>query len=147
MNKWDKRWFDIAKVVANWSKDPSTKVGAVIVSPSQHIVTTGYNGMPSGVANTEERWTRPKKYLFVQHAERNAIYQAAKYGRSLEGCTLYTTVFPCSDCMGGIVQVKIKKVVTPQLPDLDRWKESWEVATEMANEAGIEIILIGETNE
>jgi dCMP deaminase len=140
-DKWHKRFFDLAKYIAKWSEDPSTQVGAVIVSSDKHIVSTGYNGLPTRVKNKEDRWVRPDKYMYVEHAERNAIYQAARYGKSVKGCILYTTMYPCADCMRAIIQSGIKEIYTEEFfaPRAKKWEKSWEAARDMAEEAGLTI--------
>jgi dCMP deaminase len=96
INKWDTRFLDLAALVASWSKDPSTKVGAVIVRPDRTVASLGYNGFPRGVADTESRYEdRETKYQLVVHAEANAIISA---GESVKGMTMYGTLFPCCDC-------------------------------------------------
>lgn len=110
---WDTYFFRLAELVATKSKDPSTKVGVVVVGPDHEIRSTGFNGFPRGVDETDpKRWERPTKYLFVEHAERNAIYNAARMGLSLKGCTMYMNFhpIPCIDCAKGVVQSGIKEV-------------------------------------
>ena len=93
MNKWVKRFFRLANEVATWSKDPSTKVGAVIVGENKQIISQGYNGFPRGVDDTEERYNnREIKYKMVVHAEMNAILNALYNGSSVKGATLYVIV-------------------------------------------------------
>lgn len=109
---WWKYYLKIAEVVALRSKDPSTKVGALVVKshnrgPTQ--LSFGYNGFPRGVHDTDERWQRPKKYEFVLHAERNAILNASF---NLVGATVYITHFPvCNECAKEIAQAGITRVV------------------------------------
>lgn len=107
---WDERFLDLALHVAQWSKDPSTKVGAVIVRPDKRIVSLGYNGFPRGVCDHEERYAeRAVKYKFVSHAERNALDNVSE---DVTGCTLYSTLQPCPECAKSIIQKGIKRVVT-----------------------------------
>jgi dCMP deaminase len=113
-DKWDRRFLALAEQVASWSKDPSTKIGAVLVDPDRRIVGTGYNGFPRGVEDTEERLNdRPLKYSLVVHAEVNAIISAGD--RALGG-TLYvvpTLMVPniCPECAKIAVQAGIAEVV------------------------------------
>jgi len=90
--EWDRHFFAIADVIASKSRDSSTKVGAVIIGPDKEVRSTGYNGLPRGVqynaARTEQR---PEKYYWFEHAERNAIFNAARIGTPLKGCTIYLT--------------------------------------------------------
>ena len=116
-NKWDRRFLDLADFIAEWSKDDSTKVGCVITTKDRRIISTGYNGIPRLLSDDKdkfpERWDRERdKYLFFEHAERNAIYNAAALGVKLaSGTTLYTSLAPCMDCVRGIIQSGIQRVV------------------------------------
>ena len=138
---WDSRFMELARHFAGWSKDDGTKVGAVVVGPHREVRATGYNGFPPGVRETSERCKRPRKYLFTEHAERNAIYFAALNGVSLEYCTLYVTMAPCADCARGIIRAGIRRVVCPR-PDRDDWAESHAAAMEMMSEAGVEVVTV-----
>ena len=94
-DKWHHRFMELAFLVASWSKDPSTKTGAVVVGPDKEIRATGYNGLVRGVADDiPERMERPTKYDFFEHAERNAIYNACLTGTQLKGCTIFCTLTP-----------------------------------------------------
>ena len=105
--KWHERFMDVAELVRTWSKDPSTKVGAVVVGPDREIRSTGYNGLVRGVDdNKPERLERPTKYDFFEHAERNAVYNACLIGASLKGCVIYVTAMPCPDCARAIIIAK-----------------------------------------
>jgi dCMP deaminase len=109
---WDEYYLDICKAVAARSKDPNTQVGCVIAGPAHEIRSTGYNSLPRGIRDdTPERLERPTKYLWMEHAERNAIYNAARCGTPLEGCTLYVEIMPCMDCARALVQAGIREVV------------------------------------
>lgn len=117
MSDWDKRFFELAKHVSTWSKDPSTKVGAVIVNDLNQVVSIGYNGFPRGIFDAESRYNdRGVKHLFVIHAERNALDNAFT---DVRGCTMYITHFPCNECMKSVVQRGIKRVVVPK-PDYSK---------------------------
>ena len=132
-SKWDKRYLELASVVASWSKDPSSKVGAVAVGDKGQVLSQGFNGFARGVDDTEERLnTRDQKYKFIVHAEMNAIFNAAFSGVSLEGSVLYVTGLPCcSECAKGVVM---------ELPQFSnpRWKDSWMLSAQMFDEAGVE---------
>lgn len=111
--KWHKRFLDMADTIASWSKDPSTKVGCVVVeTDTRQILTMGYNGFPRGVKDRPEWYEdREYKYPVVVHAEVNAIVSSAA---DLTGATLYCNVgLPCPDCAGPIIQSGIKRVVCP----------------------------------
>jgi dCMP deaminase len=108
--KWDLHYLRLAFMTArNLSKDPATKVGAMVVTPDFRKVSTGYNGFPPGVAETPERWSRPEKYDWVVHAEVNALHNAPFDTR---GCWLYVTIPPCDRCWGEVVTAGIARVVT-----------------------------------
>ena len=97
-NKWDLRFMDMALLVASWSKD-TTKVGAVIVDDDRIVVSVGYNGMARGCDDSiKERWINPVKKLYIEHSEKNAIYHATRHGKSVVGCTIYSTLFCCAEC-------------------------------------------------
>jgi dCMP deaminase len=132
----------LARHVGSWSKDRSTQVGCVIVSPERAVVSTGYNGFPRGINDAvESRHERPQKYLWTEHAERNAIYNAAREGIRLRGCTLYIPWFPCTDCARAIVQSGITSLVAIP-PDLSHptWGEHFRVAIEMLREGQVQIV-------
>jgi dCMP deaminase len=109
---WDTYYLEICKVVAARSKDPNTQIGCVVVGPAHEIRTTGYNSFPRGIRDdVPERLVRPTKYLWIEHAERNAICNAARCGTALEHCTIYVEIMPCMDCARAIVQAGIVEVV------------------------------------
>src|SRR6266508_736022 len=109
---WDQYYLSVCKVVASRSKDPNTQLGCVIAGPAHEIRSTGYNSFPRGIRDdVPERLRRPAKYLWIEHAERNAICNAARAGTPLEGCTLYVEIMPCMDCARAIVQAGIREVV------------------------------------
>jgi dCMP deaminase len=143
LDKWDNRYLSLAREISCWSKDPSTKVGAVIVGQKKEVLAQGFNGFPRGIHDTSERYNdREIKYKFVVHAEMNAIYNATYSGTSLDGSTLYVYGLPiCSECAKGVIQVGIKKVVVLKSRDVGSWYESVMLSKEMFEEAGIEIII------
>ena len=109
---WDEYFMGVAKLAAHRSKDPSTQVGACIVSPENIIISTGYNGMPQGCNDDEFPWNRDgeeTKYPYVVHAELNAILNAT--GRDLRGSRIYVALFPCNECAKAIIQSGVKEVV------------------------------------
>ena len=135
--KWDKRFAEVAQLVATWSKDPSTKVGCVIVNEKRHIIATGYNGFPKGVDdNTDRLNDRPTKYLMVQHAETNALLNATA---ETTGATAYVTHFPCANCAGALIQAGIKHIITvePNEGLAHRFSDSFNAARTMLLEAGV----------
>jgi len=132
--------------VASKSKDPMTKIGALLVKDNR-IISSGYNGIPIGVNDVvQSRAERPEKYKWFEHAERNAIYSAARHGISTEGSILYTNALPCVDCARGIIQAGIKEVyVHKQFNALcreakrDQWIGHEEVSYAMFNEGGVTV--------
>ena len=133
------RFMELAEHVAGWSKDPSTKVGCVIVDQQNRVVSLGFNGFPRGVKDTNLRYMdKDVKYLFVAHAERNALDNAPL---SVEGCTLYSPLLPCNECAKSIIQKGIKKVVSYE-PDEDRPHLHWEITKKMFQEAEVQLYLI-----
>jgi dCMP deaminase len=141
MADWDSRFMELARHIAGWSKDRSRGVGCVIVGPDNEIRATGYNGFPRGVNDeAQERHSRPAKYLWTEHAERNAIFNAARIGVSLKNCRIYIPWFPCMDCARAIVQVGIREVVAIK-PDVSdpQWGEGFESAAALFAETGVTI--------
>jgi dCMP deaminase len=114
---WDRYYLDICKVVAARSKDPNTQIGCVVVGPNHEIRSTGYNSFPRGIRDDVPE--RPTKYLWIEHAERNAICNAARAGTATESCTIYVEIMPCMDCARAVVQAGIVQVVV----SLDRMAE------------------------
>lgn len=140
MNKWTRRYLDIAKEVSTWSKDPSKQIGAVAVGDKGQILSQGYNGFPRGVKDTDDRYNnREEKYKYVVHGEMNCIYNACNSGVSLNGATLYVTGLPvCSECAKGIIQVGIKKVVMEYPKDIPPiWEQSVQLTKQMFHEANV----------
>jgi len=134
---WDFRFIQLAETIASWSKDPSTKVGSVIVDSKRRVIGLGYNGFPRGIEDTDERYSnRETKLKLVCHAERNALDNAPS---SVESATLYTTFFPCNECCKSIVQRGIAKVVT-FVPDPEkRLLYNHDVSYIMLKEAGVQL--------
>jgi len=142
LDSWDRRFIELATFIGQWSKDRSRKVGCVIVDPRRAVRSIGYNGFPRGIEDdTPSRHDRPAKYLWTEHAERNAIYEAARVGVSLEGCTMYLPWFPCMDCARAIVQAGIRKLVA-QRPNINepQWGQHFVAALELLQESNIELV-------
>jgi dCMP deaminase len=135
--KWDYRFLDLAELVSSWSKDPSTKVGAVITHGNR-VVSLGYNGFPSQISDDERLNNREEKYKIIIHAERNAMLFAQ---RDLAGCTIYTYPFmPCASCASIIIQSGIRRIVSyKDMPD--RWKENFELSRSIFLESNVEVDL------
>jgi len=175
---WDQYYLKMCHCIAEKSKDPSTKVGCVIVGLDNEVRSQGFNGFPRHVGDElnivisfcwekyrtkfcrpsdeqlaetllkpdmvrgpNPRYERPAKYFFTEHAERNAIYNAARCGIPLKDCRIYIPWFPCHDCARGIIQSGINHVILDKSFDdselKERWKESWDYARIMLDEAEI----------
>ena len=145
IDKWDSRFLDLAKHVAQWSKDPSTKVGAVIVRPDHSIVSVGYNGFPRGVADDHRLKNRELKYKMVVHAEVNAVLNAHDW---CGGYTLYewppTNYAPtCNECAKVVIQAGVARVVGWSLKgDESRWDDPCRIARDMYLEAGVMVDML-----
>lgn len=130
-----------------FSKDPSTKVGSFLIAPdSLQVLSLGYNGMPRGVSEeVQTRWERPAKYQYVEHAERNALYNACRHGTPIEGAICVVTMFPCTDCARALIQSGVRTLVAPR-PDTQhpRWGSQFQVALEMFEEVGMQLMLLEE---
>jgi len=138
--KWDIRFVELAKHISQWSKDPSTKVGAVITDKQNRIISLGYNGFPSGIKDTPERLQeREVKYSMVVHAEINALMFARQ---NLDNCVLYLWPFlSCSHCTAVIINAGISRVVAP-LNDNPRWNDSIALSRALYHEVGAQVVLL-----
>ena len=135
---WDFRFLQLAETVASWSKDPSRKIGSVIVDSKRRVISLGYNGFPRGISDTAERYNdRDIKLKFVCHAERNALDNSPG---SVEGATLYATLFPCNECVKSIIQRGITKVVTFTPDPAKNSLFFLPVSRTMLSESGIELV-------
>lgn len=147
---WDEWFIKIMYLVASKSKDPKTKIGAVLVK-DRRIISTGYNGLCRGVDdNVPSRLVRPEKYSWFEHGERNAIYAAAKYGIKTDGTIMYTNGIPCTDCARSVIQAGVIKVIVHKpYEDLSakaqrdkvghgvKWSGHNEISMAMFNESGV----------
>jgi dCMP deaminase len=138
ISKWDKRFLGLAEYISNWSKDPSTKVGAVITDKDRRVISFGFNGFAKNVIDSNERYNnREIKLKLILHAEENALIFSQ---RDLSGCSIFTWPFlPCSKCASQIIQYNIKRVVAPYNEN-PRWIESHNLSREIFKEAGVELI-------
>ena len=161
---WDEMFIEMAMLVAKKSKDPSTKVGCVIVGDDNAVLSTGFNGFPRGVCEDQykytaiedsiavreervllaDRWERPAKYSWIEHAERNAIFNAARHGIKLAGARAYLNwePHPCADCSRALIQSGIVEIIGPDIPfggagNGTHYDTSF--ADTMCNEAGVRI--------
>lgn len=144
---WDEYFMGVAMLSGMRSKDPNTQVGACIVSPNHKILSMGYNGLPIGCSDDEFPWCREgdpleNKYFYTTHSELNAILNYR--GGSLDGATIYVTLFPCNECAKAIIQAGIKRVVY----DSDKYeKEPYMIASRrMLTTAGVELVRYEHTN-
>jgi dCMP deaminase len=159
-NRWDVHWLRVCAVYAVMSKDPDTMVGAVIVGPDKEQRSAGFNGFPRGIADTEERLAvKDKSNLDVKrglmvHAETNAIYNAARVGIPIKGCTLYLICLdrgrvidpkdlmwggpPCVGCTLALIQAGITEVVSIPHKAVSRWSENVSVSRSLLKEAWVE---------
>ena len=134
MNKWDKNFLELAKTVSTFSKDPSTKVGAVIVDDDNRVISIGYNGFPKGIRDDHRLDNRDLKYDMVVHAEANALLFA---NAPTKGCTIYTWPFqPCSRCASLIIQAGVQRVVSVENEET-RWVSNFQLAHDMLTEARV----------
>ena len=141
---WTEYFLQIAEVVKLKSKDQSTQIGAVVVGEGRNVLSTGYNSFPRGLDDSlQERQERPEKYFWIEHAERNAIYNAALEGVSLKNSTIYlTSGLPCMDCARGIVNSGIKIVWCKRVcttKNKEKWEESQKKSLQLLNECGVEV--------
>ena len=141
--RWVEYFYSIAEQVKEKSKDNRTKIGAVIVGKDKEIVSTGYNSFPRGIDDWKpERQERPEKYFWFEHAERNAIYNAARIGVSTKGCTMYLTCgMVCADCARAIINAGIVRIFLKRGGGAksDKWLESAARSEMMFEEAGVSV--------
>jgi dCMP deaminase len=140
--KCELRYLEMAKLVSTWSKDPSTKVGSVIVDSDNTVISVGFNGLPRRIQDTDQRLNnRDIKLKMIIHAEINAIITAK---RPLNGATIYTYPFmSCSQCAGMIIQSGICRHISYKTNN-ERWKDSFDLALEMFDEARVIVNLLEE---
>jgi len=138
--KWDRRFLELAEHISSWSRDPSTKVGAVIVRPDKTIASTGYNGFPYGMNDAASLYDKREiKYERIVHGEMNAILHAKE---PLHRYTLYTwPFFTCSRCAVHVITAGIKRVVAPYNID-ERWEEELLKAQDFYSEVGVEFTIL-----
>jgi dCMP deaminase len=124
-----------------FSKDPNTKVAALVLDDNFNIRSTGFNGFPRGFEEKKERWEN-QKYDFVVHAEANSVCTAARNGATLAGCTMVSTLFPCQDCAKLIIQAGITRIITRKPDENSTWLQSFEKSKEMFDECHVAIVYI-----
>ena len=133
--KWAKRMLQVADLYSSWSKDPDHKVGAVITTADNRIVSAGYNGFPRGVEEVEDG----DKLFSVVHAEVNAIVNARC---PIRGMTMTVTRRPCAQCAAMIIQAGIKVLVTRPFEPGSKWYKSCKIGSQMMQDRGVHIIVI-----
>lgn len=140
MNIHDKKFMEIVDSLTELTDDPSRGVACLIVKEN-NIISHGVNVLSRGVTKTEKRVSKPDKYNWISHAERNAIYKAARLGININGARMYCTYFPCVDCARAIIQSGISKIYSPK-PDFNhhKWGESWTESIIMFRECGVEVV-------
>ena len=142
---WEEYFMGLAHLSGLRSKDPNTQVGAVIVDENNRVVSIGYNGFPSGVSDDEFPWGREggvleTKYAFVVHAELNAILNSQ---RSVRGCSLYVSLFPCNECAKAIIQAGIRRIIFES--DKYDGADTNIASNRMLRAAGVELVRISHT--
>lgn len=141
---WDEYFMGIAHAVSLKSEDGSNKIGAVIVGCSNEILATGYNGFPRGIRHDQDKQVRPLKYTYFEHAERNAIYNAARAGTKTNNSTMYCLWPPCTSCARAVIQAGVVRVVVgrsiAECPD--RWHDDLILAVDMLREGGVTFELL-----
>lgn len=140
---WDKYFMSMVYLVAMKSKDPNTKIGAVIVGKDHEIISCGFNGLPRGMKDDLDSYnSKPDKYFWYEHAERNAVYNAARNGIHTLGCTMYTQGVPCADCARGAIQAGIKEVVVHtdwNKLNNEKWVISSQYSQAMFSDCGVNL--------
>lgn len=145
---WDEFFIQMCLCVSSKSKDRSTKLGAVIVGDHNEVLSVGYNGFPRGINDDNELYhERPTKYLVTEHAERNAIFNAARHGIRLDGTRMYIPFYPvpCCRCTRAVIQSGIKEVIGTQIKFTGKgkdWEEDLKLSEKLLEEAGIKLSLV-----
>lgn len=151
-NRWDRHFLNMALLNASMSKDPNTRVGAIIVGPDREIRSAGFNGFPRGIIDTPERLAdRETKLRIVVHAELNAVLNAARVGIPTLGCTLYLAATdntgmvwggpPCTRCTVELIQAGITRIVSYERKSVpSRWHDDIAFAGSLLDEVGIEFL-------
>lgn len=139
----DLRWLAVCANKGSESPDPRTKVGCVIISPDKSVLCEACNTYPRGILSTQDRAQPPSKYAWIEHAERNVIYLAARNGISTEGCAMFVELTPCVDCARAIIQAGVVEVVInhdrASEYSAERYSDEHSTAIAMLTEAGIAV--------
>jgi len=140
LHKWDDRFLEMARNISTWSKDPSTKVGAVVTDNDNRVISVGYNGFPKHEVDDNRLTDREVKYQMIVHAERNAIEYAQMAHWDLKGCNLFTYPFiPCSICAEKINKSGINRVVSLE-SDNERWNADFQITRTLFQNTEIELL-------
>lgn len=141
-------FLDTARQAKEESCDKHTKLGAAVVDLNCLILVTASNTMPEGIEPTDERLERPLKYNYIEHAERNACFHAAKFGIKLDGTVMFMSdnPVPCTECARAIIQVGIKMIVGRNVKNVasSKWDESCNLALEMLKKAGVVVVYVAD---
>lgn len=142
LNNWDHKFIKLAMEISTWSKDPSTKVGAIAVSPNNSVVLSqGYNGFPRGINDDYRLHIKEMKYDLIAHAEMNMIYNSTYNGVSLKDSTVYIYGLPCcSQCANALIQCGVKRIVYyVNSPNKIKWQVSSEKAIQKFKSVNVEV--------
>lgn len=140
MNKWDQRLFRLAEQAMTWSKDPTCKVGAALISPNARQFSLGYNGLPQGVADDADLlYDKGIKNKLTVHAEVNAVLNAHC---NVEGWTMYCTKAPCLDCATTLIQAGIKQLNCPEPANGSSWCEENIIAMDLLKHVHIDVYFV-----
>jgi dCMP deaminase len=141
--EWDLYFLKMVSLVASKSPDPKTQIGCVIVGPDNAVLSTGYNGLPRGIEPTKARLSREndEKYYWMEHAETNAIFNAARHGTALKKSHAYILGLPCPRCASALIQSGVVTITIPMNTPLTehaaRWKDKYRRSAVMLREAKI----------
>lgn len=138
------KYLGLASAVSVFSKDPSTKVGAIAINDDGIVLSVGYNGFPRGVSDDAERYAdRETKYKLIAHAEQNLVAQAAYAGHSLKGCTVVLSgLYPCSSCAKLLIQAGVRRILSPRPDSNERWLEDAKWSKILFDEAQVEVMYV-----
>jgi dCMP deaminase len=147
---WDRYFLNMLNEIKTRSKDRSVQVGCVIVNDCNSVLSLGYNGFPRGVKDDIDfRHERPLKYKYTEHAERNAIYNAARNGIRLNGARIYVDPWPCAECARAIIQSGLVEVIidgndynNKMKMWSERWSEDYDIAFELFKESEVDCYIV-----
>lgn len=136
---WDRRWLSLVAMTSAWGAPGGTGVASAIVAPPDRLVALGVNGLPPGIAPQPERLApEGERAFWCEHSERAALYHALANGAGVRGATLYSSMFPCADCMRGLILSGIARVVVPSTTQPSAaYRQSVAISEQMLHEAGL----------